>query len=104
VYVEKYFPMLARDIDELQEALQEPMPPRVKTGLEDELRRLQELSRVLSGADDKSAIHQLRAKLRWARQRLANTKDGSGRRKVEAEIGEIEANIEREVERRGRKG
>jgi hypothetical protein len=99
VFIERYFPLLSKDISAVNDALGQTLPAAVRTALEDELKKLQALSAVLNG-DEKSAIHQLRAKLRWARTRLKTAKDASSRRKTETEIAGIEANIKREAERK----
>lgn len=100
MFVEKYFSLLSKDITDCEEALSQPMPEQIRRGLEDELRRLQSLNEVLSGAQDKSALHQARARLRWARQRLSGERDAVKKKKIEQEIHEIEADIRREQERR----
>jgi hypothetical protein len=104
MYVEKYFPMLSKDIADCEDALAATLPDQIRTGLEDELRRLQDLNRVLSGEGDKSVIHQLRAKLRWKRTALGDERDAVKRKKIEHEIQAIESDIKKEVERRERKG
>jgi hypothetical protein len=103
MYVEKYYPLLARDIEDATDALTESLPDAVRAGLESELKKLSALNAVLSGDADKSTVHQLRAKLRWARQRLSAEKDTSKKKKIEAEVSAIEADIRKEVERKGRK-
>ena len=94
--------MVAKDIDEANEALAQTLPDSVRTGLEDELRKLKELNTVLSGAEDKSTIHQLRAKLRWARERLANEREAVRRKSLEKEVSLIQNDIRLEVERKER--
>jgi hypothetical protein len=102
MFVEKYFSLLTKDIADCEEALTQPMPEQIRRGLEDELRRLQSLNEVLSGSQDKSALHQARARLRWARQRLAEERDAVRKKKIETEIHEIESDIKREMDRRER--
>jgi hypothetical protein len=51
---------------------------------------------------DKLTIHSLRANLRWTRQRLKQAKDAPTRKKFEAEIAQIEKDIRREGEKKGK--
>ena len=99
MYVEKYFSLIHQDLAEIREALSQSMPDAVRAGLETELRKLQMLDSALRGELDKSTLHQLRANLRWKRQELQKEHDHSKRRKIEAEVAKIEAEIKREVER-----
>jgi hypothetical protein len=103
VFIEKYWPMLTKDIAEATDALSQKLPDTVRQGLEGELKKLQALNAVLSGVVDKSTLHQMRADLRWSRVRLDKELDPAKRQKIEHEIAEIESNIKREVERRERK-
>jgi len=57
---------------------------------------------VLNGEMDKLTIHSLRANLRWTRQRLKQAKDAPTRKKFEAEIAQIEKDIRREGEKKGK--
>jgi hypothetical protein len=103
VFIEKYWPMLTKDIDEATDALSQTLPDTIRQGLEGELKKLQALYAVLSGVEEKSTLHQLRAKLRWATVRLEKERDPAKQKKMEHEIQDIKAEIKREVERRERK-
>jgi hypothetical protein len=102
IFLDKYYPMLQKDTADCEEALAQKLPDVVRNGLEDELKRLRALSAALSGESDKSELHQLRAKLRWGRARLAEEKDASKRRKMEADLTALENEIHRAVERQDR--
>jgi wobble nucleotide-excising tRNase len=100
VWIEKYFPLVARDTEEAMAALETSLPDQVKSGIEAELRRLQELNRVLSGETEKSQVHVLRARLRWKRQEAKSEREAAKRKVIEREIAGIEADIKRTVEQR----
>jgi hypothetical protein len=100
MFLEKYFTLIAVDIDKATSALESQMPDEVRSGLEAELRRLQELQKVLSGDADKSQVHVLRAKLRWKRQELASEREASKRKRLDHEIAGLEADIKREAEQK----
>lgn len=102
MYTDKYYPMLAKDIEDCIDALSQTMPDSIRAGLETELRKLQTLNAALNGEMDKSQLHSLRANLRWARQKLVGEHDSAKRRKIEAEIMRIEAEISKEAERKDR--
>jgi hypothetical protein len=102
VYVEKYFALIRQDVDKVSEDLSQPMPTQLRVGLEGELKRLQMLTAALEGELDKSQLHQLRANLRWARKRLTAERDPAKRRKVEAEVADIEKEIKQEVDKKDR--
>jgi len=92
--------MLAKDIDDATNALSQSLPDIVRAGLDDELKKLRALYEVLTGAEEKNLLHQMRASLRWARVRFDKERDPAKRRKLEHEISEIENDVRREVERR----
>ena len=102
IFIEKYFILLAKDTDDCSDALTQPMPESIRAGLEGEFKRLQMLSAALSGELDKSAVHKLRANLRWARQKLAAEHDTAKRKVIERDISQIQSNIRTEVERKDR--
>jgi hypothetical protein len=101
LYLEKYFPLLVKDIDDVTDVLAQSLPDAVRMGLESELKKLQALNAVLSGEGEKSVLHQLRANLRWARQRVEKEKDPHKRKEIEREVHAIESEIEKETEKRG---
>lgn len=103
VYVEKYYALIRKDIEAITEILSGEMPQQLRGGLEGELKRLQMLNAALEGDLDKSTLHQLRANLRWARQKLGVEREPVKRRKIESELSLIEQNIKYEVERKDRK-
>jgi hypothetical protein len=100
MFVEKYFALLSKDIEEARTALEGSMPDSIRSGVESELRRLQELQKVLTGETDKSQVHVLRAKLRWKRQELAAEREAAKRKILEREVAGLEADIKRLVEQK----
>jgi hypothetical protein len=100
MFIEQYFGLFNRDIERLTDLIDKPMPEELRTGLEDELRKIQELYRVLTGEDSKSVLHQMRAKLRWAKVRLEEEKDPAKRRTLEHELVQIQHSIRKEASRK----
>jgi hypothetical protein len=82
--------------------LAQKLPDSVRDGLETELKKLQTLNNVLLGTNEKSSLHQLRAKLRWARKRLTIEKNSAKRQKIENEISEIQEEIKKDMGRKER--
>ena len=102
MFVEHYFPLVTRHIEEATDALKQDLPDAIRTGLENELRKLQAIFAILNGEMDKSVVHSLRAQLRWTRQRLKQSKDAATRKRLEAEIAQIENDIQREGKKKRR--
>jgi hypothetical protein len=100
MFIEKYFPLLSKDIEEVTAALKAAMPDSIRSGLEAELRRLQELQKVLTGETDKSQVHVLRAKLRWKREELKSEREAAKRKVLEHEAAGLEADIKRLVDQK----
>lgn len=103
IFVEKYFALVRKDIDDVTEALSQQMPTQLRVGLEGELKRLQMLTSALEGELDKSTLHQLRANLRWTRLKLEKEKDPATRKKIAHEVAQIEAEIKKEMDKKDRK-
>lgn len=99
IYIEKYFPLLAKDIDESAEALAATLPEQVRLAIEDERRKLLALNAVLTGEDGETVLRKMRARLRWARTRMAGERDAVKRKKLEHEVSDLEAQIKKEAER-----
>ena len=78
--------MLTHDVDECREALGQPMPDNVRAGLTGELRKLETLQAALAGEFEKSTLHSLRAKLRYARIRLSQARDAKKKKILEEEL------------------
>jgi hypothetical protein len=104
VYVENYLPQLERDILQINDAITQPMPDLVRHALDGELQKLVRMRDVLLGGDEKSVLHSLRAKLRYARQRSKGERDRAKRKELEREEKNLEAEIARQVKVEGSKG
>jgi hypothetical protein len=100
IYIEKYFALVTKDIESATDALEQPLPDSIRTGLIDELRKLAALNAVLTGESAKSVVHSLRAKLRYARIRLKAAKGVNDRKEIEGEISELERAIRQEAARK----
>lgn len=99
IYIEKYFPLLAKDIEDSAEALAATLPEQVRLAIEDERRKLLALNAVLTGEDSKAILFKMRANLRWKRHALGNERDAVKRKKLEHEVSDLEAQIKKEAER-----
>ena len=99
MFVENYLPQLERDIEQATSALEEQMPDSVRGALESELQKLHRIREVLVGGDEKSVLHQLRARLRWARKRLTEERDPAKRKELDREVKAIEGQIEKQARR-----
>ena len=93
MFIENYYPLLNRDIEKLTETLEQEMPEAVRQSLEAELLKLQDMYRLLSGEENKAQLHQLRARLRWARHRAKTEKDGHAKKKAADEVTQLEQSI-----------
>ena len=103
VYIEKYFAMVNNDINECELALEQSLPDSIRSGLEDEDRKLKRLREVLEG-EGKSVLHSLRAKYRWERDRLRRLlKTDEKSPQVKVLIEELRGEINKEMVRRGGK-
>lgn len=98
VYVEFYISKLNSDIDQIENALEQPMPDAIRSGLEGELRKLQAMQEILLG-EERSLLHSLRGKLRWTRKRLHDEKDPTKRKELERQIKDVQGEIARQAAR-----
>jgi hypothetical protein len=100
MYIEKHLPLLTSDIEQASRALEENMPDQIRAALEGELRRLQQAQAILMGVEDKSLLHQLRARLRWARMRIEEERDPAKKKTLQAGLKQLETQIKHEATRR----
>jgi hypothetical protein len=98
LFVDKYLALLTKDIAAISSALAEQMPQTVRDALEIEFEKLQTLqSFLIEETTDKSVLHQLRARLRWARKRLSEEREPAKKKELERGMKQLEAKIAREV-------
>jgi hypothetical protein len=101
LYIEKVLPQITGAIEEVESMLEQTMPDALRAGLEGERRRLAAAQTALTG-EGKSHLHELRAKLRWSRERAGKENDSAKKKALEKEIKNLENQIQRETKLRGK--